>query len=90
MLQIESQLLWNSLSSRTDLCGGVYKAEDVIEDVPATVSALELETLCKAHGFVLASELYGDQPKSSECNAREVLARSAPVTRTMIPSSAEG
>jgi hypothetical protein len=40
------------------LCGRVYNAEDVVEDVPVTSIALELERLCEAHGLVLTTELY--------------------------------
>jgi hypothetical protein len=45
---------------QTGLCCGVYKTEDVVEDVPAAVGALELESLCEAHRLVLASELCSD------------------------------
>jgi hypothetical protein len=36
------------------LSGGVYEAENVIEDVVRSINGLELEGLGEAHGFVLS------------------------------------
>jgi hypothetical protein len=59
MLQFESHTFRKvCFRMQTGLCGGVYKAEDIVQDVPGAVGALELESLCEAHGLVLASELY--------------------------------
>jgi hypothetical protein len=59
MLQFESHTFRKvCFRMRTGLCGWVYKAEDIVQDVPGAVGALELESLCEAHGLVLASELY--------------------------------
>lgn len=46
-----------ALSDSMCLCCGVHESEDVVQDVEASVIALELESLCEAHGLVLASKL---------------------------------
>jgi hypothetical protein len=40
------------------LRGGVYKAEDVVQDVPAPGFVLELEDLSVAHGLLLSVHLW--------------------------------
>jgi len=47
------------LSDSMCLCCGVHESEDVVQDVEASVIALELESLCEAHGLVLASKQKG-------------------------------
>lgn len=41
------------------LCGGVDKAEDVVEDIVALARALQVEALDEGHGAVLALGLCG-------------------------------
>lgn len=36
----------------------VYKAEDVVQDIPASSFALKLESLRVAHGLLLSIDLY--------------------------------
>jgi hypothetical protein len=73
------------------LCGGVYKAEDVVQDVPAAGFALELEDLSVAHGLLLSVHLSHCKYLSGNDALKWSLRTCrAPVTKTMMPSSAEG
>lgn len=65
------------------LCGGVYEAKDVVEDVVRVVRWLELEGLGKAHGFLLSVHL---MPVSMHplWFANTLQTCNAPVTNTKI------